>query len=518
MNISATKGQSALFKCTVSKEDDIDIDLKWKFNDLVLDLNQQSSSQLTNLKLYPNGTLQILEAKNTDIGTYKCIVTSLNNNQAGNDSKTAYLNVVELPYAPINLKAVINQLEKRSINLTWESSFDGNSQIIKYIIHARITSSDTNIVQYDQTPAGLFDWYVIKDNVFETSASSSFGYNSNNYYYQSEHDSPAFTHWSVISDLKPAFSYEFRVSAVNGIGEGMPSRSSNNITIPEEVPSQPPQNIHAYSINSKTISVQWQPPVFTSWNGRLKGYQIAYSLSYPNSSWKYLTVEDQAQTSANLTDLIVWELYLLKVSAFNSIGYGKFSDPPLRVRTKEGIPIRAPLNFKANSINSTCIRMSWSEPPAQFVNGIIQGYKLVFYENNKIEAKQTHVISLNTVNNQTSAYKSGLATQENQYYYQMCSLAKFTQYTLSILCFTNSGDGPTTQPIQLKTLEDVPGEVNDISFVNVYDTSLDMEWRPPLQPNGRVLSYIISFKPAQASKTAKFEQVCFFYLYLICIS
>lgn len=83
----------------------------------------------------------------------------------------------------------------------------------------------------------------------------------------------------------------------------------------------------------------------------------------------------------------------------------------------------------------------------------------------------------------------------------MCSLAKYTVYTLSILCFTSSGDGPLTQPLQLKTLEDVPGEVSDILFNNVYDTSVDIEWKPPLQPNGRILAYVISYKPAGSSSS-----------------
>lgn len=43
--------------------------------------------------------------------------------------------------------------------------------------------------------------------------------------------------------------------------------------------------------------------------------------------------------------------------------------------------------------------------------------------------------------------------------------------------------------------------------MNVYDTSVDIEWTAPLQPNGRILSYIVSYKPAQAGKSAKFDQV-----------
>ena len=96
MNISVTKGQIALLKCTFSKEDEIGIYLKWTFNGLILDLTPSQMNQ--------NGTLQILEAKNTDIGIYKCLVRSLSNEQAGNDSKTAYLNLVELPYAPFNVQ------------------------------------------------------------------------------------------------------------------------------------------------------------------------------------------------------------------------------------------------------------------------------------------------------------------------------------------------------------------------------------------------------------------------------
>jgi protein sidekick len=100
----------------------------------------------------------------------------------------------------------------------------------------------------------------------------------------------------------------------------------------------------------------------------------------------------------------------------------------------------------------------------------------------------------------------------NQFFYQMCNLSKFTLYTMSILCFTNSGDGPATQPIQLKTFEDIPGEVNNIKFVNVYDTSIEMEWQPPVQPNGRILTYIISYSQVnsanqQKQQSPKFDHV-----------
>ena len=225
MNISVTKGQSASFKCTVSKEDEVEVDLKWTFNGLLLDLlpaDRQLPEQNNNLKLYSNGTLQILEAKNTDIGVYKCQVRSIQNEQAGSDYRTAYLNVVELPYAPINLQAELNPSLSRSVNVTWQPSFDGNSQILKYIVQARVTTSLDLLMlqqqqqQYEHNPmsasvtSSTYDWFVIKDSVYVSSmpllGSSSTG--------------QQFTYSTLINDLKPALSYEFKISAVNGIGEG----------------------------------------------------------------------------------------------------------------------------------------------------------------------------------------------------------------------------------------------------------------------------------------------------------
>jgi hypothetical protein len=167
------------------------------------------------------------------------------------------------------------------------------------------------------TSSSTYEWFVIKDNIYVNSLQPS-SFNSPNQLQQQQQKQISYS--TLIPDLKPALSYEFKISAVNGIGEGMPSRASNNVTIPEEVPSEAPQSLHASVIGSKSLTLKWRLPSMQSWNGRLRGYRIAYSLSYPNSSWKYLLVDDPTQTSGNLTELIVWEIYLIKICAYNSKG------------------------------------------------------------------------------------------------------------------------------------------------------------------------------------------------------
>ena len=102
----------------------------------------------------------------------------MRNKPAGNDSRTAYLNVVELPYAPTNVQAELTANQTRSVTLSWQPSFDGNSAILKYIIQARITTSFDLLLlqqqqqqQYEQSQmasvsSAQHEWFVIKDNVY----------------------------------------------------------------------------------------------------------------------------------------------------------------------------------------------------------------------------------------------------------------------------------------------------------------------------------------------------------------
>jgi len=46
--------------------------------------------------------------------------------------------------------------------------------------------------------------------------------------------------WYLLTNLKAATAYQRRVSANNSVGEGPPSKPSNRVISPQEVPSGPP--------------------------------------------------------------------------------------------------------------------------------------------------------------------------------------------------------------------------------------------------------------------------------------
>lgn len=56
----------------------------------------------------------------------------------GNETRSARLSVIELPFPPTNVKAIRYDTQMyRSINVSWTAGFDGNSPILKFIIQRR---------------------------------------------------------------------------------------------------------------------------------------------------------------------------------------------------------------------------------------------------------------------------------------------------------------------------------------------------------------------------------------------
>ena len=72
--------------------------------------------------------------------------------------------------------------------------------------------------------------------------------------------------------------------------------------------------------------------------------------------------------------------------------------------------------------------------------------------------------------------------------YTLSSLTKFGHFNLTVLCYTNAGDGPRSEPLELITEQDVPGAVGAVSFDQVLFSSVVVTWTPPVELNGIIIS------------------------------
>ncbi|XP_071672735.1 protein sidekick-2 isoform X1 [Patagioenas fasciata] len=435
---SVIKGTKAIMSCGVTHDPSVDVRYVWEKDGAPL-----SPESGPRVRLDEAGALHISQTWSGDIGTYTCKVVSA----GGNDSRSAHLRVRQLPHAPESPVAMLSPLEKRAINLTWAKPFDGNSPLLHYILE----------VSENNAP-----WTVLLGSVDPEATSVT------------------------VRGLVPARSYQFRLCAVNDVGRGQFSKDTERVSLPEEPPSAPPQNVIASGRTNQSIMIQWQPPPESHQNGVLKGYIIRYCLAGLPVGYQFKNITNAEVNNLLLEDLIIWTNYEIEVAAYNSAGLGVYS---MKVTewTLQGVPTVPPGNVQTEATNSTTIRFTWNPPSPQFINGINQGYKLIAWEPEHEEEATVVTVRPNFQDSVHVGYVAGLR--------------KFAEYFTSVLCFTTPGDGPRSPPQLVRTHEDVPGPVGHLSFSDILDTSLKVSWQEPLEKNGILTGYRISWEEYNRTNT-----------------
>ncbi|XP_033229948.1 protein sidekick isoform X4 [Belonocnema kinseyi] len=459
-DITVTLGYTAELQCKISNDPSVKFDVAWFHNSQVI--NTKSSQRV---KMREDGTLEIGAVRASDVGEYTCSVVS----PGGNETRTARLSVIELPFAPINVVARrAEQISLRTINVTWVPGFDGNSQIKRYSVQR------CEVPELGPIPDLSPNWVRELNNI------------------------SAQTKWVLLSNLKAAAAYQFRVSAENDVGEGPFSEPSNVVVLPQEPPSGPPSGFVGSARSSSEIITQWNLPAEEHRNGHILGFVLRYKLyGYNVTPWMIQNITNQEQRNFLITDLITWKDYDVQIAAYNDKGVGVFTES-LKIKTKEGVPEAPPTNIRVKAVNSTSVSVSWKPPNPQKINGINQGYKLQawiggnFSEENEYKSITVAPNLFNPLAEQ-SALINGLK--------------KYTSYNITVLCFTNPGDGERSVAVEVRTSEDVPGEVENLQFLNISDRALTVKWNPPREINGILTAYQLKYMIKDLPESLKVENL-----------
>ncbi|XP_049816620.1 Down syndrome cell adhesion molecule-like protein Dscam2 [Schistocerca nitens] len=435
------KGEQAHLQCTALG--DTPIDIMWKVGGkrIADDMDQRYTIREQKLDDGMVSELGISRTYRHDTGVFSCYAS----NSYGQDEMAIQLIVQEVPEMPKNIR--INDQQSRSLQLSWTQPYAGNSPITSYTIQYKLVSETWQTQPLKITVPGT-----------QTSA--------------------------TVQNLNPASSYHFRIMAENRLGMSDPSEVIQ-VTTQEEVPTGVPQDVRAEARSSTELFVTWEPPLREHWNGNLLGYYVGYqeqpsfipsspspSPTSHNYSLKTVEVGTQYGGEATLQGLSKFTTYTIIVQAYNSRGAGPASDP-ITVKTLEDVPSLPPENVQCSALTSQSLEVSWETPPVEGRNGIIQGYKVShqpaeeWYESNEHD---TEVV--------TDSFKTALQ-----------SLQKYTNYSISVLAFTNSGDGVKSPPVYCRTEEDVPSAPADIKAVVSSSNKILVSWLPPQRRNGKLTGY-----------------------------
>ncbi|XP_041447890.1 protein sidekick isoform X6 [Drosophila obscura] len=463
-------GLTATLQCKVSSDPSVPYNIDWYREGQMAPI---SNSQ--RIGVQADGQLEIQAVRASDVGSYSCVVTS----PGGNETRSARLSVIELPFPPSNVRVErLPEPQQRSINVSWTPGFDGNSPISKFIIQRREVSELEKFV--GPVPDPLLNWITELSNV------------------------SANQRWMLLENLKAATVYQFRVSAVNRVGEGSPSEPSNVVELPQEefplyrAPSGPPVGFVGSARSMSEIITQWQPPQEEHRNGQILGYILRYRLfGYNNVPWSYQNITNEAQRNFLIQELITWKDYIVQIAAFNNMGVGVYTEGA-KIKTKEGVPEAPPTNVRVKALNSTAAQITWKPPNPQQINGINQGYKIQAWQRRQLDGEERDMERrMMTV---PPSLIDPLAEQTTV----LGGLDKFAKFNVTVLCFTDPGDGVASQLVPVETLDDVPDEITALHFDDVSDRSVKVLWAPPRFANGILTGYTVRYQVKDRPETMKF--------------
>uniref|UniRef100_A0A8D2QH34 Cell adhesion molecule DSCAML1 n=1 Tax=Zonotrichia albicollis TaxID=44394 RepID=A0A8D2QH34_ZONAL len=427
----AIKGQTKELNCTARGERPIII--RWEKGDTVIDPDRNMRYAITTKD---NGdevisTLKLKPADRGDSVFFSCHAI----NSYGEDRGLIQLTVQEPPDPP---ELEIREVKARSMNLRWTQRFDGNSIITGFDIEYKNKSDSWDFKQ------------------------------------STRNISPTINQANIV-DLHPASVYSIRMYSFNKIGRSEPSKELT-ISTEEAAPDGPPMDVTLQPITSQSIQVTWKAPKKELQNGVIRGYQIGYRENSPGSNGQYSIVEMKATGDSEvytLDNLKKFAQYGVVVQAFNRAGTGP-SSSEINATTLEDVPSQPPENVRAISITSDVAVISWSEPPRSTLNGVLKGYRVIFW-------------SL-YMDGEWGEMQNITTTRERV---ELRGMEKFTNYSVQVLAYTQAGDGVRSSVLYIQTKEDIPGPPAGIKAVPSSASSVVVSWLPPAKPNGIIRKYTI---------------------------
>ncbi|XP_048193802.1 neuronal cell adhesion molecule isoform X6 [Perognathus longimembris pacificus] len=395
--------------------------------------------------------LAVTDVDDGDAGTYTCVA----NTTLDKVSASAVLSVVaptptpapiyDVPNPPIDLE-LTNQLDK-SVQLSWTPGDDNNSPITKFIIEYEDTIHEVGLWHHQAEVPGT-----------QTTAQLM---------------------------LSPYVNYSFRVTAVNNIGQSLPSKASEQYFTKAAEPDTNPTAVEGLGSEPDNLVITWKPLNGFESNGPGLQYKVSWRQKDGDDEWTSVLVANVSKYIVSGTPTFV--PYLIKVQALNNVG---FAPEPAEVmgHSGEDLPMVAPGNVQVNVVNNTLAEVHWDPVPLKSIRGHLQGYRIYYWKIQSSSRRDKRHIE-----------KKILTFQGSKTHGMLPGLEPFSHYALNVRVVNGKGEGPASPDRVFHTPEGVPSAPSSLKIVNPSLDSLTLEWDPPSHPNGILTEYTLKYQPINST-------------------
>ncbi|XP_072027055.1 phosphatidylinositol phosphatase PTPRQ-like [Amphiura filiformis] len=269
---------------------------------------------------------------------------------------------------------------------------------------------------------------------------------------------------TTLTGLLPHSTYRVYVTARNSGG----AAASQNIEIQTEEgePTGSPLTVMITNVGQRHLTFSWTEPECGDRNGDI----VMYSYELTNNTNTVITHET-SQTTVSISNLTPYVNYSFRIAAVNSAGHGPFSDVVMS-QTEEDVP-PAPEELGASNTDTDSITIEWLAPDPP--HGVIIRYHIQYWKTS--ESMST---AMSAMNERTAFTLTGLLPT--------------SKYLFRVQAETSAGRGDWSKTVTAEATEGLPSAPFELRATGLGKTSIALEWRKPLYPNGIILDYAIKYQ------------------------
>ncbi len=271
------------------------------------------------------------------------------------------------------------------------------------------------------------------------------------------------------SNLGPAATWFYRVSAINGVGTGRASNVAQGTT--DAAPPGQPQNVRARGTGPNSVLLVWDRPE-SDGGARITGYSIRM-LGPNDRSWIIIRPNtEETTTTFTHTGLDPVTRYQYQVAAINRVGAGQWSLTGAALTHADFAA--APTGLTARAVGTSRIDLSWNAP--RYTGGVsIFGYRV---EASDDEGATWNIIRRNT-NSATTAFSD-------------VNLRPATTRHYRVAAINLAGVGPFSNVARATTEATVPSVPRRLNADAAGTSQIVLSWQAPADDGGaRITGYRI---------------------------
>ncbi|XP_032663873.1 Down syndrome cell adhesion molecule-like protein Dscam2 isoform X3 [Odontomachus brunneus] len=446
---SVRRGESVVLRCEA--EGDAPLDLSWRARDSKIDPNYDVSG----LKRYRSTRppllgssryavdntadtsgrftteLRIVQASHMDRGDYVCVAA----NAYGHAKATIHLLVQEPPDFPRNLH--VAEQGSRSILLAWSSpasdrdSSHTSSPIANYIVQYK----EAQDVWHEHNTQKL----VSGDNTV-----------------------------ALVSPLKPATTYHFRVLAENHLGTSAPS-DILHVSIKHCRKNQRQRHVHTHMYTYTHTHTYVHTYTRTHARARIYNTHAQSMIEKEKEKKDSFCHTSHSRNNAPTGGLFSFHVYR---------GVSEFSK---QVQTEGEVPGGPPRHVSVEPLGPQQLKITWQPPDRSLWNGELLGYT-IGYTNLGGDDQSTNTTRVGITGNGDGSHD-----------YRLTGLRKYTKYSIVVKAFNSKGDGPGSEAVIAHTYEDVPSAPpQNVACTALTGQNIQVTWKPP--PSDKVHGVVQGYK------------------------